>query len=73
MRVYYDRLVDDADKSWLFGHVKEVVSTHLKSDFNVLFQNLDFDGDGKVGFPLTCVVYVFCLKTLLCQSYTCAM
>ena len=50
MRVYYDRLVDDADKSWLYGFLREVTPEHMGVDFNQLFQHLDFDKDGKVHF-----------------------
>lgn len=48
MRVYYDRLVDDTDKSWLYNYLREISPKHLGDDFNVLFQHLDFDKDGKV-------------------------
>jgi len=48
MRVYYDRLVDDTDKSWLFGYMDEVTHGHLDIQFNLLFHHLDSDGDGKV-------------------------
>jgi len=47
-RVYYDRLVDDNDKSWLFTHVKTVVEDVYHTNFNRLFEHLDFDKDGKV-------------------------
>lgn len=48
MRVYYDRLVDDTDKSWLYNYLREISPKHLGDDFYVLFQHLDFDKDGKV-------------------------
>ncbi|XP_033628553.1 dynein heavy chain 7, axonemal-like isoform X2 [Asterias rubens] len=47
-RVYYDRLVDDNDRSWLVKFMQDVTGTHLKEDFNKLFAHLDFDEDGKV-------------------------
>ena len=53
MRVYYDRLVDDADKSWLFDYLAEVAHSHLDIQFSLLFHHLDADSDGKVS---DCVV-----------------
>lgn len=46
--MYYDRLVDDADRDWLFKSCRECTDKHLKENFDQLFINLDFDGDGKV-------------------------
>ena len=47
-RVYYDRLVDDADREWLFSYARDVCKEKLKEDFDQLFSHLDSDGDGKV-------------------------
>ena len=47
-RVYYDRLVDDADRAWLFNFVRETSQKQLNENFDQLFSHLDFDGDGKV-------------------------
>ncbi|CAK8675251.1 unnamed protein product [Clavelina lepadiformis] len=48
MRVYYDRLVDASDKSWLYNYLCEALPEHLDVEMNTLFQHLDFDNDGKV-------------------------
>jgi len=47
-RVYYDRLVDDADRAWLFNFVHSTTNSHLKESFDQMFIHLDYDGDGKV-------------------------
>ncbi|KAI8825240.1 dynein heavy chain and region D6 of dynein motor-domain-containing protein [Fimicolochytrium jonesii] len=47
-RVFYDRLVDDADRSWFFTTVKDLTSRHFGSRFEDLFQHLDANKDGKV-------------------------
>lgn len=44
MRVYYDRLVDDVDKSNLFKVVRKTVQSKMKEDFNDLLQVLSTDG-----------------------------
>ncbi|XP_034417782.1 dynein heavy chain 7, axonemal [Cyclopterus lumpus] len=48
LRVYYDRLVHDTDRSWLVRHVQAVSQSHMKENFHQLFQHLDQDSDGEV-------------------------
>ncbi|KAM9385734.1 dynein axonemal heavy chain 7 [Pholidichthys leucotaenia] len=48
LRVYYDRLVSDTDRSWLVSHILAVFEDHMKENFHQLFQHLDQDHDGKV-------------------------
>ncbi|CAL8107738.1 unnamed protein product [Calicophoron daubneyi] len=40
LRVYYDRLVDDADRKWLFQFIKNVVQTKLDTNFDNMFAYL---------------------------------
>ena len=39
-RVYYDRLVDARDRTWLFELLQKGVKQHFKDDFNSLFKHL---------------------------------
>lgn len=39
-RVFYDRLVNDSDRAWLFKLTKEVVKEHFKESFDGVFSHL---------------------------------
>ncbi|XP_041955531.1 dynein heavy chain 12, axonemal isoform X1 [Alosa sapidissima] len=39
-RVFYDRLVDDQDRAWLFKLMKGIVSNHFRESFDNLFDHL---------------------------------
>ena len=47
-RVYYDRLIDDPDRDWLYKTMRDIIKNRLREDFDQLFIHLDYDGDGKV-------------------------
>ncbi|XP_028408947.1 dynein heavy chain 7, axonemal-like [Dendronephthya gigantea] len=47
-RVYYDRLVDNADCSWLFDFTKDETKRSLGVEFNSLFEHLDVKATGTV-------------------------
>lgn len=40
LRVYYDRLVDDNDRSWIVQTLGQVCKTKLEEDINVMFSRL---------------------------------
>lgn len=48
MRVFFDRLVDDQDRSWFLDYMKHCTEKHFKEQFNQLFSHLDYDGSGDV-------------------------
>ncbi|XP_039551458.1 dynein heavy chain 12, axonemal [Passer montanus] len=39
-RVFYDRLVEDDDRTWLFNLVKDIVKDHFKETFDRVFAHL---------------------------------
>ena len=45
-RVYYDRLIDDADRRWLYQFVRTTCRTALHEDFDRLFSHLRPEGPG---------------------------
>ncbi|XP_037539995.1 dynein heavy chain 12, axonemal [Nematolebias whitei] len=40
LRVYYDRLVDDKDRAWLFNLMNSVLKDHFKESFEQVFDHL---------------------------------
>uniref|UniRef100_A0A8C5BD67 Dynein, axonemal, heavy chain 12 n=1 Tax=Gadus morhua TaxID=8049 RepID=A0A8C5BD67_GADMO len=43
MRVYYDRLVDAADRTWLYQLMNDIVKVHFRESFEQLFDHLKKD------------------------------
>ncbi|CAJ1084997.1 dynein heavy chain 12%2C axonemal [Xyrichtys novacula] len=39
-RVYYDRLVDDKDRAWLYLLMKDILKDHFKENFDQIFDHL---------------------------------
>ncbi|XP_043934432.1 dynein axonemal heavy chain 12 [Protopterus annectens] len=39
-RVFYDRLVDDTDRSWLYKLIKDIIKEHFKENFDSVFEHL---------------------------------
>ncbi|XP_013387188.1 dynein heavy chain 12, axonemal, partial [Lingula anatina] len=46
MRVFYDRLIDDKDRAWLFKIVGEMVKDHFKESMDAVFEHLANGGQG---------------------------
>ncbi|TPX59932.1 hypothetical protein PhCBS80983_g02164 [Powellomyces hirtus] len=47
-RVFYDRLVDDADRSWFFTTVRDLTARHFGVRFEEVFSHLDSNKDGQI-------------------------
>ncbi|KAI8929015.1 dynein heavy chain and region D6 of dynein motor-domain-containing protein [Entophlyctis helioformis] len=47
-RVFYDRLIDDDDRNWLFEQAKKTVGHVFETEFNAIFRGYDSDADGKI-------------------------
>ncbi|KAJ3091162.1 Dynein heavy chain 7, axonemal [Quaeritorhiza haematococci] len=47
-RVFYDRLIDDGDRNWLFDTCKQTIKEFYEMEFNTVFQSYDSNGDGVV-------------------------
>jgi hypothetical protein len=49
LRVFYDRLVDSQDRSWLLGQLQGIVSQHLGVGLDQLMCHLLQPGEAEVG------------------------
>ncbi len=47
MRVFYDRLIDDRDRQWLFESIKDCVKTIFREGFDSVFEHLIPEGKQK--------------------------
>lgn len=68
LRVYYDRLVDDSDRSWLFDQLHMVIEKRLEEDMDEMFSQLR-TGDEKVslihGTDIIHLAFLFLLYFIL--------
>uniref|UniRef100_A0A3B5KNF2 Dynein axonemal heavy chain 12 n=1 Tax=Takifugu rubripes TaxID=31033 RepID=A0A3B5KNF2_TAKRU len=55
-RVYYDRLVDDTDRAWLYQLMKDILKTHFKESFEKVFDHLK-KGSKLVEEDLNCLLF----------------
>lgn len=49
LRVFYDRLVDDADRSWLINFLKQLTKSEFEEDFDKLFARLKISPNTELG------------------------
>ncbi|KAF5288993.1 hypothetical protein FQA39_LY03872 [Lamprigera yunnana] len=49
LRVYYDRLVDDVDRTWIIKMLHDVCESNLGENLDVIFERLATSGDSYVG------------------------
>lgn len=40
MRVFYDRLIEDKDREWLFNEIRQCVNKNFQENFDIVFNNL---------------------------------
>lgn len=48
LRVYYDRLVDDADRAWIISALHTICKDKLEQDLNEMFARLNTTGSPQV-------------------------
>ena len=48
LRVFYDRLIDDEDRNWLYGQVIKTTKEALRENFHQLLGHLDINKTGTV-------------------------
>ncbi|KAH0950776.1 hypothetical protein HN011_006322 [Eciton burchellii] len=57
LRVYGDRLVDDADNKWLIEQLRKTIRVHLEEDMDLLFKDLLDDVDVLTEVQLRNLIY----------------
>lgn len=40
MRVFFDRLIDDKDREWLFNEIRFILHENFKESFDAVFKDL---------------------------------
>lgn len=53
-RVYYDRLVDDTDRAWLYQLMNDILKTHFKESFEQIFNHLKKGSNVRL-YSKTCI------------------
>ena len=60
--MYYDRLVFNEDRAWLFEYTKECLERHFNAKCDQLFTHLDANKDGVRDFSALCFLSFFSLS-----------
>lgn len=47
MRVFYDRLIEEKDKDWLYEKLRAAVNYHFRENFEVALENVPREENGK--------------------------
>lgn len=61
-RIYYDRLVDDKDRAWLYQLMSGILRDHFKASFEQLFDHLKQGSKvsyDPVGFTVVSRAFIF--------------
>lgn len=59
-RVYYDRLVDDTDRAWLYRLMNKIVRDNFKESFDQVFEHLKTGNQVSktMIFHVNCIVFI---------------
>lgn len=57
-RVYYDRLVDDKDRAWLYQLMNSILKDHFKESFDQAFDHLKQGSKVRFSYIL-CIYYYY--------------
>lgn len=47
LRVFYDRLIEDTDKDWLYNKLRQVVRDQFRENFEQAMDTLPRDNEGR--------------------------
>lgn len=65
LRIYYDRLVDELDRSWFFKTLQHVCETLLEEDMNQMFIHLTTEENRTVK-----LIQINCANSIVLYLYT---
>lgn len=50
MRVFYDRLIEEKDKDWLYEKLRALVNYHFRENFEIALENVPREENGWYKF-----------------------
>lgn len=65
MRVFYDRLIEEKDKEWLYEKLRTIVNYHFRENLEIALENVPREENGKSNDFISSIISLYFIYSLV--------